>query len=39
MFESGLASSSTQQPDVLSGSVTLSHYERDVIHGDFFRYF
>lgn len=36
MFESGLESSSTQQPDVLSGSVTLSHYERDVIHGDSF---
>ena len=36
MFESGLAPSSTQQPDVLSGSVTLSHYERDVIHGDSF---
>lgn len=27
MFESSLESSSTQQPDVLSGSVTLSHYE------------
>lgn len=36
MFESGLELSSTQQPDVLSGSVTLSHYERDVIHGDSF---
>ena len=36
MFESSLESSSTQQPDVLSGSVTLSHYERDVIHGDSF---
>lgn len=36
MFESGLELSSTQQPYVLSGSVTLSHYERDVIHGDSF---
>lgn len=36
MFESGLELSSKQQPDVLSGSVTLSHYERDVIHGDSF---
>ena len=36
MFMSRLQPRSTQQPDVLSGGVTLSHYERDVIHGDSF---